>query len=152
MNNPKLAQLPTYMKLFASSLLFIIGLMYIVLLVNIHVDTEFKPSFIIEAYGEMEYIELSAIVHDALPYYALLIFAIPVLLFMFTSYSDKIKRLCAIVPFMLILVDVGSMYLIPYVNKVFFSYTLWIAGLCLAITFLMLFISILYDMWLQKQV
>lgn len=151
MNNLKLSKLPTRIKLLASTLLCVIGLIYIILVVNIWIDTELKPSIIIEAYGDMEYIELTANAHIDLPHYSLFIFAIPVFLFMFSSYSDKLKRFMAIFPFVMIIVDVGSMYLIPYLNKVFFSYTLWVAGTCLAITFLLLFIFIQYDMWFKKQ-
>lgn len=151
MNNHKLSKLPTRIKLLASALLCVIGLIYIILVVNIWIDTELKPSIIIEAYGDMEYIELTANAHIDLPHYSLFIFAIPVFLFMFSSYSDKLKCFMAIFPFVMIIIDVGSMYLIPYLNKVFFSYTLWLAGTCLAITFLLLFIFIQYDMWFKKQ-
>ncbi|MFC1476529.1 hypothetical protein ACFL5S_01035 [Fibrobacterota bacterium] len=151
MDKIRLSELPKHFKLLISSLLCIIGLVYIVLIVNIWIDTELRPSIIIEAYGDMEYIELSANAHIDLPHYALFILALPVLLFMFSSYSDKLKRFLAVFPFVMVIVDVGSMYLIPYLNKVFFSYTLWLAGTCLAVTFLLLFIFIQYDMWFKKQ-
>lgn len=104
-----------------------------------------------EAYGDMEYIELSANAHIDLPHYALFIFAIPVFLFMFSSYSERLKRFMAVFPFVMVVADVGSMFLIPYLHVAFFSYALWVAGTSLAITFLLLFIFILYDMWLKKQ-
>ena len=151
MDKFRLSEVPKHFKLLISSLLCIIGLVYIVLIVNIWIDTELRPSIIIEAYGDMEYIELSANAHIDLPHYSLFIFALPVFLFMFSSYSDKLKRFLAVFPFVMIIVDVGSMYLIPYLNKVFFSYSLWLAGTCLAITFLFLFIFIQYDMWFKKQ-
>ena len=151
MDKFRLAELPKHFKLLISSLLIIIGLVYIVLVVNIWIDTELRPSIIIEAYGDMEYIELSANAHIDLPHYSLFIFALPVFLFMFSSYSEKLKRFMAVFPFVMIIADVGSMFLIPYLNKVFFSYTLWLAGTCLAITFLLLFIFIQYDMWFKKQ-
>jgi uncharacterized membrane protein len=150
MKHLKLSTAPTHIKFFITTLLCIIGLVYITLLVTVFIDTEFKPSFIREAYGDMEYIEISQIVHNALPFYALFLFAIPVFLFMFTSYSEKAKRFMAVFPFVIILFDVGSMYLIPYVSKGF-SYVLWLAGLFLAVTFLALFIMIQYDLWLKKQ-
>ncbi len=152
MDNIKLSEFPTRIKLLVSSLLCIIGLIYIVLIVNIYIDTELKPSIIIEAYGDMEYIELSANAHIDLPHYSFFLFALPVFLFMFSSYSDTVKRFIAVFPFVMICADVGSMFLIPYAHKVFFSYTLWIAGTFLAVTFLFLFISIQYDMWFKKQV
>ena len=120
-NNFKLSELPTQFKLLISSLLCTIGLIYIVLIVNIWIDTELRPSIIIEAYGDMEYIELTANAHIDLPHYSLFIFALPVFLFMFSSYPGKLKRFMAVFPFVMIIVDVGSMFLIPYLNKIFFK-------------------------------
>ncbi len=151
MELPKLSQLPTSFKLLLSTLLCVIGIVYLVLIVNIYIDTELKPSIITEAYGDMEYIELSANAHIDLPHYALFIFAFPVLVFMFSSYSEPLKRFMAVFPFVMVIADVGSMFLIPYLNKVFFSYTLWAAGASLAITFLYLFIAIHHDLWFKKQ-
>lgn len=150
MKNLKLSEAPTNIKLFITTLLCILGLVYITLLVTVYIDTEFKPSIIREAYGEMEYIEISQIAHSALPFYAIFLFAIPVFLFMFTSYSGKVKTFMAIFPFIMMVLDIGSMYLIPYVSRGF-SYLLWFAGLTLAVTFLLLFILIQYDLWFTKQ-
>ena len=151
MDTIKLSEFPVRFKLLISTLLCIIGIVYIILIVNIWIDTELKPSIIIEAYGDMEYIELSANAHKDFSHYALLIFAPPVFLFMFSSFSEKLKRFMAIFPFVMVVADVGSMFLIPYVHKVIFSYLLWIAGTTLAITFLLLFIGIQYDMWFNKR-
>ncbi len=150
MKDFKLSHASINIKLFITSLLCILGLVYITLLITVYIDTEFKPSFIKEAYGEMEYIEISHIVHNALPYYAIFLFAIPVFLFMFTSFSKKVKSFFAVFPFIVMVLDVGSMYLIPYVSKEF-CYVLWFAGLCLAVTFLSLFILINYDMWSKSR-
>ncbi len=151
MDQIKLSTIPTRFKLLATTLLCVIGLIYIVLLVNIWIDTELRPSIIIEAYGDMEYIELTANAHIDLPHYTLLILAIPVFLFMFSSFGEKLKRFMAIFPFAMAVTDVGSMYLIPYGHKVIFSYTLWIAGFLCALSFFALFIMINYDFWFNKK-
>ena len=146
-----LSRLPKRFKLLATSLLCITGLVYIVLIVNIWIDTELRPSLISQAYGDMEYIELSYNAHIDLPHYAFLIFAVPVFLFMLSSFSERWKRSVAVFPFVLIVVDMGSMFLIPYLHKVIFSYVLWVAGTLLALTYCALFFLVLHEMWLKKE-
>ncbi len=152
MENFRLSRAPISMKLFLTSLLCIVGLIYISLLVHIWQDTEMKPSMIAKAYGSMEAMELTEHTHKYLPYYALYLFAIPVILFLFTSYSEKIKRIFAVLPFLLIVIDIGAMWLIPYVSQGFFSWVLLFAGTFLGITFFLLFILNIYDIWLKKSV
>ncbi len=150
MENFRLSRAPMSMKLFLTSLLCVVGLIYISLLLHIWQDTEMKASLIAKAYGSMESLELTEHTHKYLPYYALYLFAIPTILFMFTAYSEKIKRIIALLPFLLILVDIGAMWLIPYVSKGFFSWVLLFAGTFLGLTFLLLFLLNLYDIWHKK--
>lgn len=150
MENFRLSRAPISMKLFLTSLLCIVGLIYISLLVHIWQDTEMKPSMIAKAYGSMESLELTDHTHKYLPYYALYLFAIPVILLMFTSYSEKIKRIFAVMPSLLIIIDIGSMWLIPYVSKNLFSWVLLFAGTFLGLIFLLLFMLNVYDIWLKK--
>lgn len=150
MGNFRLSRAPVSMKLFLTSLLCIVGLIYISLLVHIWQDTDMKPSMIAKAYGSMESLELTDHTHKYLPYYALYLFAIPAVLFMLTSYSEKIKSFFAVLPFFLIVIDIGSMWLIPYVSDNLFSWVLLFAGTLLGITFLLLFMLDIYDIWLRK--
>ena len=150
MENFRLSRAPISMKLFLTSLLCIVGLIYISLLVHIWQHTEMKPSLIAKGYGSMEAMELTEHTHKYLPYYALYLFAIPIILFMFTSYSEKIKRIIAVFPFLLIVIDIGSMWLIPYVSQGFFSWVLLFAGTFLGLIFLLLFLLNVYDIWLKK--
>ena len=150
MGNFRLSGAPVSMKLLLTTLLCIVGLIYISLLVHIWQDTEMKPSLVAKAYGSMESLELTDHTHKYLPYYALYLFLIPTLLFMFTSYSEKVKRIFAILPFVLIIIDIASMWLIPYVSQVFFAWVLCFAGSFLALTFLSLFFLDIYDIWLKK--
>lgn len=145
----KLSQAPISMKLVATALFCIIGLIYVTLLFNIFIDTEMKPSVIAEAYGGMEYMEISYHAHTYLPYYALFLFAVPVVIFMFTSYRENIKCFFAVFPFIVIVVDIASMYLIPYVWTGF-AWILWLAGTCLGLMFFTLFVLTMYDLWLRK--
>jgi len=147
----RLSRAPISMKLLMTSLLCIVGLVYISLLLHIWQDTEMKPSLIAKGYGSMESIELADHTHKYLPYYAVYLFAIPTILLMFTSYSEKIKRIFAVLPFILILIDIGSMWLIPYVNQVFFSWVLLFAGTFLGFIFLLLFILNIFDIWFRRE-
>lgn len=149
MDNFRFSNAPTSIKLLATTLFCILGLTYISLLVHIWIDTQMKPSLIIEAYGKMEYIELSDHAVKYLPYYAFYLFLLPIVMFMFTSYSEKLKSFFATFTFVIIIIDIGSMWLIPYVWQGF-AYILWLAGICLGLTFLTLFVLNLYDIWLRK--
>lgn len=145
----RLSKSPISIKLLVTSLLCMVGLIYLTLLVHIWIDTELKVSMIAKAYGGMEYIELTDHAHTYLPYYTLFIMAIPITLFMFTSYSEKVKSFFAVVPFMVVVLDISSMYLIPYVSTIFAT-VLWLAGTFIGLTFLTLYIMILFDVWIRK--
>ncbi|HDY87015.1 MAG TPA: hypothetical protein ENH82_02740 [bacterium] len=139
MDSYKLTNAPISIKLLATSLFCVIGLIYLILVVHIWIDTEMKPSMVAEAYGGMEYIELTDHAHFYLPYYALFIFAIPIAIFMLTSYNEIIKSFFGVLPFLVIIVDIASMYLIPYLWSGF-AMVLWLAGTCLGLSLLALFI------------
>ncbi len=149
MENIRLSNLTLSKKLLVTSLMCIIGLTYLTLVVHIFIDTEFRPSLVAESYGYMEYIELTDHAHFYLPYYALWIFAIPVFIFMMSSYSEKLKCFFAVFPFIIVAIDIASMYLIPYLWKGF-AMVLWLAGTCLGTTLFILFILIMYDVWLRR--
>jgi len=149
MENLKLSRMPVSMKLFLTTLLCAVGLVYLTLLVHIWQDTQMKPSLIAKGYCSMEAMELTDHCHKYLPYYVFYVFLVPTALFMVTSYSEKIKRFFAVEPFLLIIIDIASMCLIPCVSQGF-AWMLWFAGTFLGITFLMLFVLDLYDMWLKK--
>jgi hypothetical protein len=149
MNAVAISKAPASLKLFATTMLLIVGLVYLVLLVHIWIDTEMKAANIAEAYGGMEYIELTDHAHTYLPYYSFFVFLLPVLIFMFTSFGEGIKRFFAVFPFVVIVIDIASMYLIPYLWRGF-GWVLFLAGTTLGIMFLLLFIFNVYDLWLRK--
>mgnify|MGYP001597096851 CR=1 FL=1 len=151
MENFRLSRAPISMKLLLTSLLCVIGLIYLSLLLHIWQDTEMKASMIAKAYGSMESLELADHTHKYLPYYALYLFALPAALFMLTSFSEGIKRIFAVLPFILVIIDIGAMWLIPYVHKGIFSWVLWFAGTFLALTFFLIFVLNIFDIWLRKQ-
>ncbi len=150
MENYKLSTAAISTKLLVTSLLCVIGLTYLTLVVHIWIDTEMRPSLVTEAYGGMEYMELTDHAHNYLPYYAIFLFAIPVTVFMFTSYNEKLKNFIAVFPFMVIVLDIASMYLIPYLWSGF-GMILWLAGTCLGLTLLSLFFLTMYDVWIKTE-
>ncbi|MFC1541220.1 hypothetical protein ACFL50_02085 [Candidatus Latescibacterota bacterium] len=149
MENFKFPSAKLSTKLLVTSLMCIIGLTYLVLAVHIWIDTEFKVSLVAESYGYMEYIELTDHAHLYLPYYWLFIFAIPTGLFMLTQYGEKLKIFFAVFPYVVTVIDIASMYLIPYLWKGFAA-ILVIAGSCIGTSMLALFLLIMYDVWLRK--
>ncbi|HAZ10703.1 MAG: hypothetical protein A2047_02240 [Omnitrophica bacterium GWA2_41_15] len=150
MENLRISKAPISAKLLMTTLLCMVGLIYLSLLLHIWQDTEMKPALIAKAYGSMESMELADHTHKYLPYYALYLLALPAALFMFTGYSEKMKRIFAILPFLVIIIDIGAMWLIPYAHQVFFSWVLTFAGTFLALTFFSLFLLDIYDIWLKK--
>ncbi|MDD5595501.1 MAG: hypothetical protein PHY94_04555 [Candidatus Omnitrophica bacterium] len=151
MENIRVSRAPVSIKLLMTSLICISGLIYLVLLYHIFQDCEMKPSLIAKGYCSMEALELTDHAHKYLPYYSIYIFLIPTLLFMFTSFSEKIKRIFAVLPYILIVIDIASMCLIALVSKSF-SWVLFFAGMFLAFTFLLLFSLLMYDIWFRKAV
>jgi len=149
MDSLKLSTASISTKLLVTSLMCITGLIYLTLVVHIWIDTELKPSLVAEAYGFMEYIELTDHAHFYLPYYALFLFAIPVSVLMLSSYGEGVKRFFAVFPFVVIVIDIASMYLIPYLWTGF-AMVLWLAGTCLGTSLFILILMILYDVWLRK--
>lgn len=149
MDNFRFSSISISKKLYITALLCLIELIYLTLVVHIWIDTELKPSMVAEAYGNMEYIELTDHAHYYLPYYTIFLFAIPVFLMMLTSYSEGLKRFFAVVPFVVIAIDISSMYLIPYVWTGF-AMVLWLAGTFLGTTLFIMYLMILYDVWLKK--
>ncbi len=149
MQDFKLSELPLCKKLFITALLCFVGLVYMVFALQIYISTEFSPALISESYGYMEYMEVTEHAHIYLPYYGLFCFAIPLTILMFTGVSDKLKCFLGVFPFILIPIDIGLMYLIPYVSTAF-STVLVIAGSTLATTLLIVILLNLYDIWLIK--
>ncbi len=149
MKNGKLSTAPVSAKLLMTVLLCIVGLIYLSMLLQVYQDTAMKPSLIAEGYGEMEVMELAHHTHIYLPYYALYLFALPVSLFMFSSYSERLKIVAVLLPYTVIVIDIASMWLVPYAHRGFFSYVLWGAGTGLAMMFFALFTLNVYDIWLR---
>ena len=147
----KLSKAPLSLKLLVTMAIIGIGITYIILALHIYIDTEFKVSMIKKAYSTMEWTELTDHSHKYFPYYGIYIFAFSLFIFVLgTSYPEWLKRLVAIIPNCLIVLDIGSMWAIPYINANIFSWGLFLAGNFLALSFAIISILSLYDIWLRK--
>ena len=108
-----LKELSLSFRLFLSAILCLVGISYIMLLSSIWIDTEMKMANIIEGYGSFEFMEL---VEHTFRYIFWFIgtFTITLSLFLLTSWPEKLKRIFAVIVPLLILSDMGSMWLIRY--------------------------------------
>ena len=151
MANFSLSKAPLSLKILVTMALLGMGITYIILALHIFIDTEFKVSMIKQAYSTMEWTELVDHTHKYFPYYGIYIFAFALFVFVLgTSYSEKIKIPLVIIPNLLIVLDIGSMWAIRYINADIFSWGLMLAGNLLAASFGLIFALTMYDIWLRK--
>lgn len=149
----RLSGAPISLKLLITMALLGMSLTYAVLATHIFIDTEYKVSLIKQAYGNMDWTELVDHTHKYFPYYGIYIFAFALFIFVLgTSYAEWLKIVMVIVTNGLIVLDIGSMWAIRFVNADIFSWGLFLAGSLLATSFTILFILIFYDVWIRKTV
>lgn len=151
MDNFRISQAPFSLKLLVTMAIIGIGITYLILALHIYIDTNFQVSAIKKAYGTMEWIELTDHSHKYFPYYGIYIFAFALFIFVLgTSYPEWLKILVVIVPNCLIVLDIGAMWAIPYINVDIFSWVLFLAGNFLALSFAVIALLTLYDIWFKK--
>jgi hypothetical protein len=151
MSTMRVSEGPLSVKVLVTVMLLGIALTYAILALHIYIDTEFKPAMIKEAYKSFEWIELTDQTHKYFPYYAIYIFAFTLAAFVLgTSYSEKLKIAMTLVPCTLIVLDIGSMWAIPYIHSDLFGWVLFFAGNFLALSFAVLFVLTLADIWSLK--
>ena len=152
MSSMRISKAPISVKVLVTMMLLGIAITYCILALHIFIDTHFKPALIKEAYKSMEWIELTDQTHKYFPYYAIYIFAFTLTAFVLgTSYSEKLKVTLTIIPCTLIVLDIGSMWAIPYVSAEIFGWVLFFAGNFLALSFATLFVLTMSDVWSLKQ-
>jgi len=149
--NFRLSKAPLSARLLTTMAILGMSITYMILALHIFIDTEFKVSMIKDAYSTMEWTELVDHTHKYFPYYGIYIFAFALFIFIFgTSCSEKLKRLAAVIPTILIVIDIGSMWAIRYINANIFSWALFLAGNLLALSFAAIAALSFYDIWLRK--
>lgn len=151
MKQLRVSTAPLSVKVLVTMILLGIAVNYAILALHIYIDTEFKPAMIKEAYSTFEWIELTDQTHKYFPYYSIYIFAFTLLAFVLgTHYSEKVKVFFSIFSCVMIVLDIGSMWGIPYVHAGIFTWVLFFAGNFLALSFVVIFLLTLYDIWLRK--
>jgi hypothetical protein len=147
-----ISKAPLSVKVLVTMMLLGIGITYCILALHIYIDSQFKPALISQAYKSMEWIELTDQTHKYFPYYGIYIFAFTLTAFVLgTSYSEKLKITLTLVPCSLIVLDISSMWAIPYVSAKIFGWVLFFAGNFLALSFATLFILTMSDIWSLKK-
>lgn len=78
-----------------------------------------------------------------------MMFLILGLAFSFTSVSERVKVIAMALPFLAIMVDMGSWWLTKYVHRLFAYAIVW-GGALTGLSFGVLFAVSLYEMWLRR--
>ena len=152
----KLSAAKASTKILVTAFLIVMGLGYLMALVNVWSKTGFTYQGVVEhlcgSEEEMIYpkefselVESSHVHLFAHPPMFLLLGAI----LLFTSLSERLKKLLVPIPFIAIVLDIGSFWLTRYVAPGFAALTLF-AGMLMGLSFLALFVIPLYEMWLRK--
>ncbi|PIQ87476.1 MAG: hypothetical protein COV73_03360 [Candidatus Omnitrophica bacterium CG11_big_fil_rev_8_21_14_0_20_43_6] len=127
----------------------VLGLSYIPLLLNIWIDTQMQVCNIQQAYGTFEFAELVEHTGKYISWFAFTFGFAVLTLLLGTDYSEKIKSVVAVVPFILIVSDIGSMWLIRFAPGIF-CWQLWLSGFLLATCFLIIFLLVVSNVFFRK--
>ncbi|MCK5527369.1 MAG: hypothetical protein KAJ05_09480 [Candidatus Latescibacteria bacterium] len=156
MQDFKLSTAKTSTKLLVTVFLLTMGLGYLMAMVNVGVQAGFTYQSVSEHMigneEEMiypkEFASLVGTSHTHLfghPPMFLLLGAI----FLLTSVSEKFKKILLPIPFIAVVLDMGSLWLTRYVAPGFAYLTIF-SGMVMGLSFFVLFVIPLYEMWLKK--
>ena len=140
----RLRNLPLPTRLFISLIVSLLGINYLFLLLSIWMDTRMDIAMIIEGYRSFETVEL---LEHSFKYLFWFIgaFGVSVGLFLFSSYSQKIKTFFVMVTPFLVISDIGSMWAVRFSS--WFAIQMYFSGFLLAVSFLALFILLQKELW-----
>jgi hypothetical protein len=152
-----LPTLPKYAKVTITFFLLVIGLTYLVGVVNIYNKTKFTVQGAIEnergseekmIYAK-EFGDLVSVTHTHLGGWAMM-FMWLLLFLLFSTYSPKLKGVLGTLPFLLAPLDAASMWLLRYVAPGF-AYLLMGAGFLMASVFGLVLVLDLINIWWGKK-
>lgn len=157
MNNFRLSSAPRYMKIACTFFLLVMGLGYLMGLLNVYDKTHITYDGVVKNYrgSEEEMIygkelgDMVSVSHNHLGGIALMVFLV-LIIFLFSSFGAKLKVILSWLPFVFIILDIGSMWLTRYVAEPF-AWMFMFSGAGLALLFCLLIVLSLYDLWLKKQ-
>jgi hypothetical protein len=156
-NGFRLSTAPTYVRVALSLFLIVLGLAYLLGLVNIYDKTHLSYNGVVKSYrgSEEELIyakefgDMVSVSHTHLGSWAMM-FALVLGVFFFTGYGPKLKGVLGSLPFIFMATDIGSMWLTRYVATGF-AWLLMLAGFLLATSFGLIVVLSLGDMWLRRK-
>ncbi|MCX6842561.1 MAG: hypothetical protein NTX53_09810 [candidate division WOR-3 bacterium] len=153
MNGLSLPTLPKYARVTITFFLLLIGLTYLVGVLNIYNKTKFTVQGAIEnergseekmIYAK-EFGDMVSLTHFHLGGWAMM-FMWVLLFFLFSTYSPKLKGLLGVLPFVLAPLDAGSMWLTRYAAPGF-AYLLMAVGFLMAAIFGLVLVLDLINLW-----
>lgn len=156
MNNFKLSTAPKYMKLTLSFFLLIIALGYFMGLLNVYdktglsydgVVTHIRGSEEEMIYGK-EFGDMVSVSHTHVSGWGMM-FLLVIVIFAFSNFSEKLKGILGVLPFVFIVSDMGTMWLTLYVAEPF-AWLWMISGGVLGFLFYLLIVLNLYELWVRK--
>jgi hypothetical protein len=156
MNGFSLPALPRYARVTISFFLLLIGLSYLVGVVNIYHKTKFTVQGAIEnergsdekMIYPKEFGDLVSVTHFHLGGWAMMMMWV-LLIFMFSTYGPKLKTFFGVVSFCLPVLDAAGMWLTRY-SAAGFAYLFIGAGFLMAAVFGLIIVLDLANLWWGK--
>jgi len=152
-NGLSLPTLPNYAKVTITFFLLLLGLAYLVGVVNIYHKTKFTVQGAIEnergseekmIYAK-EFGDMVSLTHFHLGGWAMMFMWI-LLFFMFSTYGPKLKAFFGVAAFILPVLDAGGMWLTRY-TATGFAYLFMGAGFLMATAFCLVLVLDLVNLW-----
>ena len=134
-------------RLFFSLILTLIGVNYLFLLTGIWLDTQMDLSKIEEGYSTFETVEL---LEHSFRYLFWFIgaFGLSIGLFLMSAHSQRLKTIFVMGVPVLIISDIGSMWLVRF--SPWFALQLFLSGFLLAASFLILFVLLQRELLFKR--
>lgn len=157
MNSFRLCAAPKFLKLALTFFLLTVALGYLIGLVNVYDKTHLSYDGVLMhilgseeemIYGK-EFADLVNVSHTHITGWAMM-FLLVFIIFAFSNFGEKLKGTLGILPFVVLVLDQGFMWLTRYVAEPF-AWLFMLSGFVQAFLFYLLVVLGLYDLWIRKQ-
>lgn len=157
MNGFRYVTAPLSLKLVLSMFLIMVSIGYVVGLTNIYLKTNMSYTGVVSHYrGNPEEMKFPKSLGDLVQEQHVHIFGISMIfvlsgiVFAFTSLPEKVKAFFVVLPFASMLFDLGSFWLLRFVNASFGWLSIFSGG-TMAVSFFLIVGRPLYEMWIQSK-
>lgn len=158
MMNFKISTAPRIIKLILIFFLFVLALGYIMGLLNVYDKTHLSYDGTVkhirgseeEMIYEKGFGDMVSVSHTHLGAWAMMFFFV-IGIFLFSSFSEKLKSILGVLSFVFIVLDQIAMWLTRYVAEPF-AWVFMLSGAVMAFLFYLLIAFNLYELLLRKQV